>query len=322
MRTRHLLFLVVLACLGVVAGCGSSDDQADEPRPAPSADSFPGYEGKSWQEVAATADKDPQIVVAPASSVFEPGKNRFSFGVFEVDQTQIPDADVALYFAHGPNGKLEGPYPARTESLKTDAAFQSKTVSLDPTAATVAYVSEVEFDKPGEWRPIAVVADGDTATPYLMPSIDIAQHPEIPGVGEMAPKIHTPTVDDVPDISEIDTRNPPDTMHEVDFADVVGTKPAVLLFSTPALCASRVCGPMVDIEEQVHEQTGDDVAFIHQEVYNDNNATKGVRPQLKAYGLQSEPWLFVVDADGQIDTRIEGAFSAGDLTKAVERVQP
>ena len=40
-------------------------------------------------------------------------------------------------------------------------------------------------------------------------------------------------------------------MHDVDFADVVGKKPTVLLFATPALCQSRVCGPVVDVAEQV-----------------------------------------------------------------------
>ena len=44
--------------------------------------------------------------------------------------------------------------------------------------------------------------------------------------------------------AKIDTRDPPSDMHEVDFADVVGKKPVALLFATPQLCASRVCGPV------------------------------------------------------------------------------
>ena len=55
-------------------------------------------------------------------------------------------------------------------------------------------------------------------------------------------------------------------MHKVDFADVVGKKPVALLFSTPQLCQSRVCGPVTDIELQMQSKYGDKMTFIHQEV--------------------------------------------------------
>ena len=74
----------------------------------------------------------------------------------------------------------------------------------------------------------------------------------MPGPGDPAPRIHTPTEADVGgDLAAIDTRLPPSSMHDADFADVVGKKPVVLLFATPQLCQSRVCGPVVDIAEQV-----------------------------------------------------------------------
>jgi hypothetical protein len=133
--------------------------------------------------------------------------------------------------------------------------------------------------------------------------------------------IHTPTVDDVGDVTQIDTRVPPGTMHDVDFADVVGKKPVVLLFATPALCQSRVCGPVVDIAEQVKSERPDDAAYIHMEIWNDNDPNKGARPQLFDYNLRTEPWLFVIDADGRVSTRIEGAFSRDELNQALDRVQ-
>ncbi len=94
----------------------------------------------------------------------------------------------------------------------------------------------------------------------------------------------------------------------------------VLLFATPALCQSRVCGPVVDIEDQVKSELGDRAAFIHMEIYNGNNVAKGFRPQVGAYRLPTEPWLFVIDRQGRISTRIEGAFSADELRTAVRKV--
>ena len=59
----------------------------------------------------------------------------------------------------------------------------------------------------------------------------------------------------------------------------------MLLFATPALCQSRVCGPVVDIAEQVKAGYGGDAEFIHMEIYNDNELDKGFR----AAGARVEP---------------------------------
>ena len=97
--------------------------------------------------------------------------------------------------------------------------------------------------------------------------------------------IHTPTAADVGgDMAKIDTRVPPDQMHQVDFADVVGKKPVVLVFATPALCQSRVCGPVVDVAQQVADSYKGKADFIHMEIWKDNEIGKGPRPQVR--GLQ------------------------------------
>jgi hypothetical protein len=109
-------------------------------------------------------------------------------------------------------------------------------------------------------------------------------------------------------------------MHDVDLAEVLGKRPAVLLFATPALCQSRVCGPVVDAAEQAKREFGDRVAFIHQEVFVDNDLNKGPRPQMEAYRLPSEPWLFVIDRNGKVSSAIEGPFSVSELEDAVRGV--
>ena len=95
----------------------------------------------------------------------------------------------------------------------------------------------------------------------------------------------------------------------------------MLLFATPALCQSRVCGPVVDVAEQVKRDRPDDAAYIHMEIWNDNDPNKGARPQVLDYHLRTEPWLFVIDADGKVSTRIEGAFSVDELEQALDRAQ-
>ena len=93
-----------------------------------------------------------------------------------------------------------------------------------------------------------------------------------------------------------------------------------LQFATPALCQTRVCGPVVDITEQVKSEFGDEVEFIHSEVYVNNTPPK-LREPLVEFGLQTEPWLFLVDSDGTIERRIEGPFSVGELTAWIEELE-
>jgi hypothetical protein len=311
-----IVFLLLLFAAGCSDEGGGSDASSQS---APPASEFPAADG-SLEDVVAEGGSADEIVVSPAGGVFTLGDNRFGFGVFTVAREQITNADVAIYAAPGPNGKPRGPFPARIESLETDPSFRARTTAEDPDAALALYVTELPLDRLGEWRLVALVRQDDRLLASRLPSIEVAEHPELPAVGEAAPRVHTPTVEDVGDVSQIDTRVPHDTMHEEDLADVLGEKPVVLVFATPALCQSRVCGPVVDVAEQVKAETEEDVAFIHMEVYEDNNASKGLRPQLRAFGLPTEPWLFAMDRTGKVATRIEGGFGVEDVRQAVDTI--
>jgi hypothetical protein len=349
--------LAVLACLlaltaVALSGCGGGADGttgssgSGESRPAPAKSSFPSANGKTLRQVIATADAPSNLVVSPAALVYYKGENRYTFGVFQRDRTQVPDADVALYFAKVPSGKAAkangfdspagstsarkaeekaldepavGPFPAKIESLQTEPAFRAQTTTSDPNAATVVYSTRVDFPSNGEWRIAALIKKDGETTGSLLPSAVVGTYTKIPRVGQKAPLIHTPTPADVGnDLSKITTRIPPDTQHEVDYADVYGKEPIVLLFATPQFCQSRVCGPVVDVAEQLKQLYGDKAAFIHMEIYNDNDPSKNVRPQVRAFHLPSEPWLFAIGRDGRIKDVIEGAFGVEELTRVVK----
>ncbi|HEX5955207.1 MAG TPA: hypothetical protein VFY37_04665 [Solirubrobacterales bacterium] len=322
-RTVRLpaLALAASALALLAAGCGDDDSADDAGSPAPEASAFPAVDGRSLEQIVADSAPADDLVVSPAGQVFTEGRNRLGFGVFTVERDQLTDAEVAIYAAPGPDGEAQGPFPARVESLETEPAFTAENTANDPDAAKAVYVSEMPLDEPGEWRMIALVErDGEFAA-VQMPSAVVVRNDPVPDPGDRAPVVHTPTADDVPNIQDIDTRIPPGTMHEDDLASVLGKEPVILLFATPALCQSRVCGPVVDIAEQVKRDRPDDAAYIHMEIYNDNLANEGLRPQVEAYNLPTEPWLFAIDCDGKVDSRIEGAFSAAELNQAIDQIQ-
>ena len=314
--------IVALFAIGLVAGCGGSDNgTGSRSRPAPAASEFPEVQGRSLKQVLLTGSGQGPVV-SPAARFFHLGTNRFPFGVFTVSHQQITNAQVAIYAApgRGVNGRAIGPFPARIEDLTTKPAFRAKTTADDPSAAQVAYVSDIPLDKAGPWVFGALIKTGSSYQDSLLPSqAPVGQYP-MPQVGQPAPVIHTPTAGEVSNISQIDTRVPPDDMHSDDAADVIGKKPLVLLFATPALCQSRVCGPVTDIAAQVKQEFGEKVAFIHQEVYNNNRINDGPRPQMSAYHLTTEPWCYVIAKDGTVSTVLQGPFSVQELEAAVRKV--
>jgi len=317
---RCLLPLAVLACGATLAACGGSSEGETAPA-TPSASDFPSAEGKTIEQIL-TAQSPSELVVSPAATVFEVGKNRYPFGVFDVSRAQIDDAQVALYSAKSPTSPVEGPLPAEWVSLSTKAAYRSQGAGGEGEANSFYVVAPVRFDRNGPWLGIALIKDGDGFEATRLPSPTVGSLPGLVKVGEKAPRISTPTAADVGgDLGKIDTRQPPSSMHDVDFEDVVGKKPVVLVFATPALCQSRVCGPVVDVAEQVKDEVGDGVAFIHMEVFNDNDMAKGMRPQLAAFGLQTEPWIFLIGKDGKVQQRIEGAIGVDELRAAVEQLK-
>ena len=315
--------MLALLATGLVAGGCGSEEAEEAPTgdaAAPDAAQFPKPDGRSLEEIAGQEGTESDLVILPAGQVFHEGENRIGLGVFTIDRKPVADADIALYVAK-PNKPAEGPFPAAVESLAVEAPFQSRSTSLDPDAAESVYTANIDLEGKGEWRILALVKDGDGFGFTAVPSAVVGAFPKVPAEGEDAPVIETLTEDDVGgDLAKIDTRQPPSTMHEANFAGVVGEKPIVLLFATPALCSSRVCGPVVDIAEQVKAERGDEAEFIMQEIYKDNEFDKGLREQVEAYNLPSEPWLFVIDSDGMISTAIEGAFSEGELNAALDEV--
>jgi hypothetical protein len=354
-RRATSAFACLLAAAVLAAGCGGDSDTststaaAAASKPAPPKSAFPQTEGRSLQELVKDQDSHAELVVSPAALVFRTGENRFPFGVFKPDRSQIDDAEVALYVARVPapkgesggvaeNGKQKkgalaqarkealeqpatGPYPAAIESLTTQPAYRAQTTTRDPDAATVIYNAEIDFPSEGEWRIAALVKQDDEVVATLLPSATVGRFGGVPKVGEKAPRIHTPTLDDVGgDPAKVTTRLPPDTQNRVDYADALGREPILLLFATPQFCQSRVCGPVVDVAEQVKDQYGDEAAFIHMEIFNDNDPGKGVRPQVRAFSLPSEPWLFAIDRQGVIRAEVEGAFGVDRMTEAVKEV--
>jgi hypothetical protein len=333
---RFSVLLSLMLCLFVVA-CGGNKQQATPRDPVenvsdengvrksvqeastPEKTEFPPSKGKTLQELADGMAAGPQLALA--SSVFTtPGPSRMAFGMIAADGTPVY-GPTAVYVAPTPGDPAEGPFVAPADVLLTDPRYRSKQAATTQDPFVAVYGADPEFAKRGKYAVLATTKKADGTLTGATGQIDVStgKADPIPGVGDKAPKVHTETLESAGgDISKIDTRDPPSDMHKVDFADVVGKKPVALLFSTPQLCQSRVCGPVTDMELQMQSKYGDKMTFIHQEVWQDNDINKGLREPLRQFNLPTEPWLFVVNAKGVITARLEGSIGVQQFEDAVK----
>ena len=277
---------------------------------------FPAPAGRTLQAIADTVQAGPQIGLA--TSVFTPGDERLAFGLVDKSNNFIY-GKTAVYIARDPSQKALGPFPAPADALVTKPAFRSQNAAVESSPIAQIYAAKVPFERAGSYAVLAVTKQGSSLV-GAPAEVEVKRRTRIPDVGDRPPAVETDTVAGAAgNLAAIDTRRPfARELHEASFKDVLGKKPVALLFATPQLCQSRVCGPVVDIELQVKEKYGDRMTFIHQEVYRDNQVDKGLRPSLRAFGLETEPWLFTVDADGRIAARLEGSFGVKEFEQAVQ----
>jgi hypothetical protein len=309
---RRLLAIPLVLGVAGVAGCGSSSTAENAASMAPASVKFPDPAGRTLQQLADRVKT--RIGVGLAAQTFVPGRERISFALLD-DQHRYLSAPAAVYVASGPDRPARGPYPAPSDPLTVPPAFRSRIAAAGDIDHV--YAAHVPLKRPGR-QLILMLTRMNGKLAGGPASIDVVKGSKIPNVGDRPPAVATDTVTSAGgNIAAIDTRVPHDDMHRESFADVVGKKPVALLFATPALCQSRVCGPVTDVLLELEQKYKDRMTFIHQEVYRNNQIKDGLRPSLQAFHLESEPWLFVVNRHGRVAARLEGAFGVDGAEAAI-----
>ncbi|MGD9703839.1 MAG: hypothetical protein AB7Q42_21550 [Acidimicrobiia bacterium] len=140
----------------------------------------------------------------------------------------------------------------------------------------------------------------------------------IPLVGDPLPPFDTPTVDDARGVDPICTQEPPCPLHDVTLTEALASgKPVAYLVGTPAYCQTGVCGPILELLLELREEFGNEMTFLHAEIYSDETL-KETSPAVQAYQLDFEPLLFVADATGTLVARLDAVFDKSEMRDAIE----
>ena len=198
------------------------------------------------------------------------------------------------------------------------------TVERHSAGETGVYVAHPTFDEAGSWGvEVTATIEGKTFDP-VGAAFTVQQEGKSVAVGAPAPQSETLTLDDVADVAEIDTSDPPiPEMHMLSIAEAVTSgNPSVIVFATPAFCVSRICGPTKEVVDELYSEYDEGVNFVHVEPYDLEKARAGEGlfpiPATAEWGLQSEPWVFLVDRDGIVAAKFEGVVTLDELKAALE----
>jgi len=264
--------------------------------------------------IASNLAKAPvEITAVPGTEDYGPGPVRISFLL--IDNQGAPVYRPRVRVLVTPAGKT-GPLSDTTATLEPIGVPGSAAAA---GGITKLYVAHFAVPRPGRYT---VSAETRGRTPMRARwTITVRRHPRAPGVDSRAIASDTPTIASTHgNLKALTTRTPPDT-ELLDYSvagSLAAHKPFVLVFATPKFCTSRTCGPVVDVVDAVRKQfLRSGIRFIHVEVYKDLNPGLGYNRWFKEWHLPTEPWTFLVGADGRIKARFEGSVSTGELAAAV-----
>ena len=173
----------------------------------------------------------------------------------------------------------------------------------------------------GYWGMVAEITRADGTTTRSDFVVEVMLENKGPAIGEVPPASENRTLTTVPDIALLTSAADPDpAFYQMTVAEALTTgRPTVVGFLTPAFCQTQWCAPVLDSLAAVRDETGEAANFIHVEVYDDFQKLTPVK-EMAEWGLETEPWVFVLDSDGRVTARFSGPLSPRELTAALWRL--
>jgi hypothetical protein len=292
----------------IVAACGATT--------TPASSSAAGSAAPSGSAAA-------PFLPIPVTSFFHVGDNRIVFGLADPSgQKEVagPDRTLSVAF-HGPSGQ--------------SVAEAKQTFIWSIEGVRGVYVGQAAFPVPGKWTADFTSQAPGSPSATATFSLDVLDRSPVVSPGDQAPSVDTPTLADVGgDLSRISSDAKPEKrFYETSEADALAAhKPFVLIFATPKFCQSAACGPTLDKLKPV-AAAHPELTFINVEPYELTYENGGLQAKLdannqlipvaatNAFKLTSEPYVFVVGADGKVSAAFELVFSPEEIEAAIKAVE-
>jgi hypothetical protein len=266
----------------------------------------------------------PQVINPPGSITCGPTRLMFSFLNDQNVPVAAPDRSVAVkVFDLGAD--------PGTPVAEGAATF---IWAIEPQVGV--YVIDLELPTAGSYGVEFTTAVGGSSAEVIRSMFDVQEESPLIRVGDKAPASDTPTLDDVGgDVAQLSTDPAPvAAFYETSIAEAIAAKtPFVVAFATPKFCVSQQCGPTLDrLKPIAARHPGVTVINVepYQLEFKDGQlqpVLSGEPPQLTPaavtteWGLQTEPWVFVVNREGVVTDSFMLIFSDEELEAALAAVE-
>ena len=305
--------LVALSLAMVLAACGGG--------------------GSQEERTAGSTPSADDLAVTVASYDLSKGRPlRFIVGLETSDRRLVTFGTVEMRFSFAGTGKGEpieppGP-PVRARYLPVSGSQVPDPPPERPQVMTAAaargvYAAVAEFPKAGFWQ-VHVSVEVDGRTRRGTGAFPVGETNRVPAPGDPAPAVENLTLSAPPELrAAVDSRAagggevPDPELHGTTVASAMAARrPAVVVISTPVYCTSRFCGPVTDVVAELSRSYADRASFVHIEVWRDFQGrviNKAAADWVMRDGDLTEPWVFVVGADGRVVARFDNVVARGEL---------
>ncbi len=250
-----------------------------------------------------------------AVSELEVGQNRLPLGIIK-NGTPVNDPDLKLHLRFY---YLDGDDKTTVRS-ESDAVYRGQGLPVG------IYVAYPQLDQAGAWSVEIEIPQTDGPPQTSRIRVDVLAESPIPSVGSPAPATRNLTARDRPDLTQLTSDSVPDPdLYQLTIAEAIAArKPFVVTFSTPGFCQTAVCAPNLQVIKQLKDQLQDELNFIHVEVYpypfSESFQKQRMVPAMREWHLRTEPWTFLVDAEGIIQAKYEGGLTLVELEPALRQL--
>jgi hypothetical protein len=292
---RYAAVLALVGCF-IAAGCGGSSSADQEEPVAGSLEALWRAPGEDVAIVAGSGD-------------FAPGPVRLTFLIVDGQGRLVTRPTARIWLSRGLKARPYARTTARSEPIGVG--------EVEPGEAKAIFVTHFTVKKPGTYWVLAEPVGGRKI--QAVGNVVVRKKTLAPDVGDPVPATQTPTLATAP-LGVLTTAREPDReLYRHSIAENLRDgRPFVVVFATPKFCTSRTCGPVVEVVSEVRQRhAAAELDFVHVEIYEGNDPAKGENRWVREWKLPSEPWVFLVGADGRVRARFEGPVSVRELDAAV-----
>jgi hypothetical protein len=252
------------------------------------------------------------------------GPNRIAFKLLTPDGNLINDAYTKVSFTHlqdkeNPNNVIQHETSMYSIISNSGHNHPDGAIHSHLEKSTLYVASKIYFSKPGFWKVSLWIKS--KKYPEIVEGnmfITVNEATITPEIGSRPPFTNNPTIATNPDLTQISTlKTINKNLYQFTVEEALKlSRPTIIAFSSPNFCQSTACS---SVTESINEASklNNKIIFIHVEPWNLNTAREIGKlewtKQALAWKIPTEPWVFLINDNGNIVHKIEGPVSLEEL---------